>query len=272
MVLNFRILSYKTTNMGDCLTEVFFEFLSEKKVVCHHYKEGGDYEHFISTGSIIGKSDKNSIVIGSGAAQPETIVSAKKILFVRGPLTRNNAIRCNIDCPEKYGDPFILFPLFYNADISVKYDIGFIPHSLDKKDAQYKSLVNTISKSKNILEININCGKKYKKFINDVLSCNTIISSSLHGVIIGIVYGKKVIYTRFRNVSIYKFEDFFASLKINYKMLKHDQPDLLSNIIEFDVLELKNIGISMINLFPFIDDDRKKELINQWKHHCENNF
>ena len=268
---HFFVISCKTTNFGDCLTKIFFETLSKKSVILSKNK---NIEHYISVGSIIGKANHNSIVMGSGAMEKHTrINNVKEILWVRGPLTRNNLLKSNIECPEKYGDPFILFPLIYNNTNSlIKYDIGFIPHTNDKFSDKYKDLVKELSINKKIIEIDINLkNKNYKDFIDKVLNCDVIIASSLHAVIIAIVYNKKTIYTTFGGlVSEYKFKDFFESLKINYKKLDYNDPKLLDNIIKINFLKVKNIGISMIKLIPFIDDFRKSELINEWEQYCKN--
>lgn len=267
---HFFVFSYKTTNFGDCLTKIFFEKISNKQITISKNKS---VDHFMSVGSIIGKATKNSIIMGTGAMKNYTVIKGfKKILWVRGPLTRNNILNSNFECPEKYGDPFILFPLIYkNCNILKSFDVGFIPHTNDKHQKNYNLLVNKISKNKQVLEININIrNKNYQDFINKILSCDLIIASSLHAVIISLVYKKKTIYTRFGgHVSKYKFEDFFQSLKINYKMLEYNDDNLLSNIINIDYKELKNIGISMINLIPFINNERKKILINEWVNYCD---
>jgi pyruvyltransferase len=151
----FFVFSYKTTNFGDCLTRVFFEKISNKEVTI---SKNRDQVHYLSVGSIIGKSTINSIIMGAGAMENYTEISdVKEVLWVRGPLTRNNLLRSNINCPENYGDPFILFPLIYNKSrYSIKFDLGFIPHTNDKNTDKYNSLVKKLSINNTILEIDIN--------------------------------------------------------------------------------------------------------------------
>ena len=73
--------------------------------------------------------------------------------------------------------------------------------------------------------ININTGEDYKTFIEDIKSCEYIISSSLHGIIMGIIYFKKVLYMKFSDKVIggmFKFNDFFSSLEIKYMTSKDE--------------------------------------------------
>ena len=65
--------------------------------------------------------------------------------------------------------------------------------------------------------IDIQVGDDYEKLINNINTCKYIISSSLHGVIMGIIYKRKTIYIQFSNKVIggdFKFNDFFKSINI----------------------------------------------------------
>jgi hypothetical protein len=90
----------------------------------------------------------------------------------------------------------------------------------------------------------------------------------------GIVYGKKTIFTQFSNKVIgdlFKFNDFFLSLDINYNVKTFDDINLLENIIKVDNTKLNNIGIDIIDVCPFIKSERKSELINLWNNYIFNN-
>jgi pyruvyltransferase len=275
-MINFYCLSYKTNNLGDSLTKVFFDFISKNHILL---TKDQTYPHYITIGSILGKANSNSILMGCGAMCSNTLcVIPKQILWVRGPLTRQVLLNINIDCPEKYGDPLILFPLVYSIQKDIVYDIGIIPHSSDKKSVKKDILKNKLMENYKVLEIDINVRQKkyydidYEFFINELLSCNIIIASSLHAVIFAIIYGKKVIYTEFDHQSEFKFIDFFESIKIKYLKCNYDDDNLLDNIIKVDYNEVLKIGISMIELIPFIDDDRKNELSQNWYDYYKNTF
>jgi pyruvyltransferase len=85
--------------------------------------------------------------------------------------------------PEVYGDPALLLPLIYNPDIQKTHEIGIIPHYVDKKIVLQKYAFD--SGFNKFIDVSL----PWKKFIDEVLSCKTIISSSLHGIIIAEAYG-----------------------------------------------------------------------------------
>ena len=55
----------------------------------------------------------------------------KKILSVRGPLTRKRLLELDYECPETYGDSGMILPYFYYPEIKKKYKLGIIPHYID---------------------------------------------------------------------------------------------------------------------------------------------
>lgn len=191
------------------------------------------------------------------------------IIAVRGPLTRNKLLKYNINCPENYGDPLILFPCIYNKFTIINENIiGIIPHYVDKNNENIIILQKNLNKKgfKTII-IDIECGINYNKFIDDINKCKYIISSSLHGVIMGILYKKKTIFLKFSNKVIgnyFKFNDFFLSINVNYEHKFIYDENILNNVINIDynnLTNLTNLGKKLIQLIPFIDEKRKIELI-----------
>ena len=119
-------------NFGDSVNSVFIDFLADKQYI---YKKKPDQLHYMVTGSVLHFSNANSIIFGSGfISDTSNLGSGKpnKIIAVRGPLTREKIIKMNIECPEIYGDPLILFPLLYKPSIKSKQKtVGIIPHFID---------------------------------------------------------------------------------------------------------------------------------------------
>lgn len=147
-------------------------------------------------------------------------IKPQKILSVRGPRTRDILLKNNISCPETYGDPLILFPLYYNPPSENRYDIGVLPHYIDYDNSNTNHLINQLSKKYRVTKIDIRVGNNYEPFIQQIKESDSIISSSLHGVIMGVVYGKKTFYVSFSNKvsgGDFKFNDFFDSLDIKYR-------------------------------------------------------
>ena len=116
--------------------------------------------------------------------------------------------------------------------------------------------------------IDIEAGSNHKKLIDDINSCKYIISSSLHGVMMGIVYKKRTIFVEFDDKVVgngFKFQDFFKSININYKNINTYDTKILNNVINVDYEYLVSTGIKLISLIPFIETEMKTELINKYK-------
>jgi pyruvyltransferase len=167
-------------------------------------------ENYVPMGSILFLTDKNSIVWGSGFISEDSYcgIKPKKVLAVRGPLTRKKLLKEKINCPEIYGDPALLLPKFYKPKIKKIYELGIVPHEVDKKNNFLKRIKNS-----KIKIININ--QEPKKVIRNILSCKKIASSSLHGIIVADAYKIPSIWIEFSDKVIgkgFKFRDYFESV------------------------------------------------------------
>ena len=140
-------------------------------------------------------SNKKSIIWGSGLLYPEQRIKAPplKVYAVRGPLTREYLVSYGVNCPEIYGDPALLFPLFYKPIVEKRYKYGIIPHFRDKQSV----LLQQYRQDENVLIIDVENVKPWHKFIDDIASCDFIISSSLHGIIISDAYKVPNIWVEF---------------------------------------------------------------------------
>ena len=167
---------------------------------------------YLSIGSILSWANKDNVVWGPGFIKEGEKTSGipKKILAVRGPLTRQRLLDQGLDCPEVYGDPALLLPKFYFPKVKKKYKLGLIPHYVDKDTA----FLNKIRENRHILIIDIN--NKMQRVVKDILSCEKIASSSLHGVIVSDAYNIPSIWLEFSNKVLgkgFKFRDYFLSVK-----------------------------------------------------------
>ena len=133
------------------------------------------------------------------------------ILAVRGPITRQLLQDQNISCPEVYGDPAIVLPRYYKPEISNKHIVGLILHH-----SQEHLLDNIDLTSLGIHLISIKrCNEKeIEQFINEVNSCEKILSSSLHGLIVAQAYNIPAQWIQLRGSPIHsdeshKFYDYF---------------------------------------------------------------
>ena len=109
-----------------------------------------------------------------------------KYFVVRGKKTRDILLNAGFECPEVYGDPALLMPTLYTPKkCNEKYRVGIICHYVHEELPCF--LKNELD---GVLKIPIN--RSYNEitdFIDEVCSCDVIVSSSLHGLIIANAYG-----------------------------------------------------------------------------------
>jgi hypothetical protein len=193
-------------NFGDVLT----------RNILNHF--GVDFVHtnnqrvanMFATGSIARLAQPGSTVIGSGMIRKgEDANPLVKWRSVRGPLTRSNVIRCGGECPEIYGDPALMLPMFCEPS-EKKHSIGLVPHYQD-----YRRVKDQYPNHHVINVVNTDPLKVAK----EISSCEKIISSSLHGVIAAHAYGipaARVIFSKLHGDGS-KFEDYCASVDVSPK-------------------------------------------------------
>ncbi len=97
--------SISVRNWGDDINKFFFEYITGAKVIFLPKDKilFKLMQRYIMIGSILGHYElRNAIVYGTGfmSAQRKAHGIPKKIISVRGPLTRNALLQQNIDCPE----------------------------------------------------------------------------------------------------------------------------------------------------------------------------
>ena len=210
-------------NWGDDINFYFLQKLFDKKLV--DYQETGR-ENYTFIGSILTSNfiDSNSIVWGAGIQIPNTKwdESPKKVCAVRGPLTREFLLKKGIECPEIYGDPSLLLPYYYYPIVEKKYKIGLIPHwsSLNS------SIVKSFSQKKGVHVIKMSGYNNWLQVIDEILSCDYIISESLHGIIMAEAYGVPNLWVdiTLKNIFDIKFHDFFQSIGLDRnKAVKMDK-------------------------------------------------
>lgn len=156
---------------------------------------------------------------------------------IRGPLTRNALLELGYDCPEIYGDPAILMPMIYKPRVfekSRKYSI--VKHMHD------------LTECSNVINIRT---RDYKSFIDELVTSERIISSSLHGIILAEAYGvPAVLYMPegFSN-SLFKYKDYYYGTKrYNFPIAKTIEEAL--EVEPVALPDLHDIRKNLIDAFP----------------------
>ncbi len=216
MSVKWKGLSLQKYNFGDDLNVFLLEELTGKKVLKY-----GEFLHLrkcniLAIGSIVENySNKDSIIWGSGAIEGEKkIVAPHKVCAVRGPLTQKFLEETGVKVPHVYGDPALLLPLIYNPhNIEKKYKMGIIPHYVDYKLPYVEEFRK---EHPEILFIDLQNYKKWHDIIDQILSCEKIISSSLHGLILSDAYGIPNIRVNFSDKIVggnFKYDDYNLAVR-----------------------------------------------------------
>lgn len=202
-------------NWGDDINISFIPKLIDKQVKKLTSADKG-FTNYLFIGSVLSNEfvNKNTVIWGSGIPSEKVKLNKpKEVKAVRGPLTRKLLLENGINCPEVYGDPALLIPLVYNPTVEKKYKIGIIPHFTNVNS----SLLKHFSDNDNVKIINLGKYSKWTDIINEILSCEFIVSESLHGLIVAEAFNIPNLWINIENNSAknkgyFKYHDFFLSL------------------------------------------------------------
>ena len=200
-------------NFGDQLTPYVFDYFG----IPHSMSAKLGKCQAMCIGSIAHRATDNMLVLGSGLMFENKfpINPNADYRFVRGPYTRQKILDAGGNCPEIYGDPAMLLPLF--CDESKKeYDVGIVPHYVDyeytkQKYPEYKviDVINTDPLA----------------VAKEITKCKKIISTSLHGIIAAHAYGIPAAWVKFSKKvkgDGIKFNDHYASLGLTAQLSTMD--------------------------------------------------
>ncbi len=234
-------------NLGDYLSKVIVDFiLKEQKLSLDQPVKRT--RHLLAIGSILGFNVINATVWGSGMfknKEYENRIKKSKydIRAVRGPETKKQLESFGLKCPDIMGDPAILLPLFYKPNISPTKDFAIIPRFLTGFE-NYKTKYPD-----NVLDIETN---KWQSFVDELLLCKVVISSSLHGIILADAYGIPAILLDAGdfNRSKFKYNDYYYSTeRYTYKVASNVE-DALSMSPE-RIPQLDSLRDNLLSVFPY---------------------
>jgi pyruvyltransferase len=213
-----KITPDNTKNWGDMIPYKILKELSKseklKNSQVFNVKNPMVKYPIISTGSVMHFTNPDSIVWGTGCIDEKMVgEKPKKIYAVRGPLTHQELELKGWECPEVYGDPALLYPMIYNPQIEKKHKWGFIPHYIEfEEDKDLEVIHHMESLGFQIIDV---CSGT-EKFVDELLECENVISSSLHGLIAADAYGIPNARVNVSNKLIggdFKFKDYCYSVE-----------------------------------------------------------
>lgn len=198
-------------NFGDLLSKYLVEKLTGCRVKYAPIKDGG----LVAIGSMIneGTLQAGSCFWGTGILlRSIPYYAGNRFCAVRGPITRHMLVSAGYDCPDIFGDPALLLPQIYQPTKQAKkYKLGVICHW------RHRELLNLDDDVKFIDILRRN--DQIEDFIDEILDCEKILSSSLHGIIVANAYGIPARWfivptSKLEGDSGKKFQDYFSSVQM----------------------------------------------------------
>jgi pyruvyltransferase len=239
-------------NFGDKLTPYIVEKVSGKK--CVWSPKESDIEKYVVTGSILNWEIENAIAWGAGIASKDDNIAIKNIVMVRGEISKYRAILSGIENEIAVGDPALLLPRYYTTKIKKKYKLGIFPHYIDTDVVAY----NLLSQLPDDVVL-IYALDDIEKTIDLICSCERVISSSLHGLIVADAYRIPSKWVKFSDRILgdgTKYMDYYSSIGYD---IGTKPTDLRSDItidamlsVECDLKKLKINLNKMIECCPFL--------------------
>ena len=199
----------KAINFGDHISLKLVERIVGSTIEVYEKKPVVFGKKLLAIGSILYFARDGDIVWGTGLNGKTPLKSDYKFEFldvrsVRGPLTRAFLKDTfDINSPEIYGDPALLFPYFF-PDFKKKpipeYDYIVIPHFSEEKLFPKSIFKNIVYPT-----------EPWNEVISKILASKFVISSSLHGLIIAEAYGIPARMLRVtENEKILKYIDYYS--------------------------------------------------------------
>ncbi|POG06505.1 hypothetical protein BGP84_18750 [Pseudomonas putida] len=201
-------------NFGDYLSAEVVEFASGKKIVWAPVKSAD----MIAIGSVLGRESKAKFLCfprklhiwGTGTGVAEERFSGRHHYHaVRGQLCADRIHDTRV--PPVLGDPGLLSPAIVKKPSRKSARIGIIPHIHDRTSPVIQDLRRRLSGSR-VIDV----FSPVKQVLAEIASCDFILSTSLHGLIVADSYGvpnKWMVMERNPHWE-FKFQDYYSSFGI----------------------------------------------------------
>ena len=234
----------ESNNLGDTLSPIIVEYMLKQQGLSLTQNVSGK-KHLYAVGSVLTAGIQDATVWGSGVLNAKLSYRLEKrkldVRAVRGPVTRAILMDYGYDVPEVYGDPAIIMPEIYKAvPLKNRKKYGLITHKDYILNEKYEE--NEIARS------NI-CTDDYESFLDQLVSVDVVISSSLHGIILAEAYGVPAILLK-PQVDIVKYYDYYYSTgRINFPMADSIEQAML--IVPVELPKLDTIKEKLKLSFPY---------------------
>ena len=188
-------------NFGDDLTPDLFQRLTGMPV---RFEPNRSAPHVLGMGSILSKATPASIVCGSGLIEPVDSPVQARAVSVRGELSLRAL--ASPSCDVLLGDPAVLVSEFAAPPAQKRHRFGFVPHV--RSVERWQSLNVKGHKF-------IDPAAPAWVVIDDIASCEVILSQSLHGIILADALGVPNVWvapSEAMRGGRFKFDDYFTTI------------------------------------------------------------
>lgn len=196
-------------NVGDLLSPYIVSRISGRPV---YRMQSGGIANLCAIGSVIGAAGPKTHIWGSGSLEGKPLndrINPARIHALRGRKTLALA-RQKFDLPTDLplGDPAVLAPRYFQPQPEKTHRYGIIPHLFDR------DLVTGLLQQAKGLARFLDVRQEPEAFITEMMSCEIVLSSSLHGLILADAYGIPNVWAVFSDRlhgGTFKFEDYYST-------------------------------------------------------------
>jgi len=202
-------------NFGDEISSFIVSQVSGMKTAL---PADANHPKIVAIGSLLHNNwiKDQDLVWGSGIMH-HIIHNKPQVVAVRGPLTRQFLLGCEISCPKVYGDPALLLNRYYQPEIipELQDKIVVVPHW-----SQYDELQDLSEELEIFYDaVVINPTDNWQTVVNQIASAKAVVSSSLHGLIVADSYSRPNIWLNVGSLVGHK-----GDLKFRDYLLSQNRP------------------------------------------------
>ena len=198
-------------NVGDSFSALLVTGLTGRQV---HVvgEEPLDRPNLVGAGSLAQWADAQSFLWGCGLMEPRLLpaVPPRTVLGVRGPLTRAALQAHGIQCDGALCDPGWLLPAVIES-AAPQHPVGVVPHYVD---AATQFVDRRRREGVPIIDVHA----PPMDFVRQLTSCERIVSSSLHGIVLAHAYDRPAVWVQISRRVLgggFKFRDYYASIGVD---------------------------------------------------------
>ncbi|WP_338923874.1 polysaccharide pyruvyl transferase family protein (plasmid) [Pseudomonas silesiensis] len=198
-------------NFGDYLSAQLVEIFSGREVVYAPI----DKAEMIAVGSVLGREKKAKQwgfprrlhIWGTGSGNSDDVFSGRHHYHAVRGLKCKGQIQ-GLKTQPVVGDPGLLSPWVINKPSGKKISVGLIPHFSHHNTPEIAALLSAIPNSRII-----NVFSPVKQVLEEIASCDFVLSSSLHGLIVADSYHVPNMWLTLQRDPAweFKFKDYYSS-------------------------------------------------------------